>query len=270
MTDETTGVRLESLQAIVAEAGEAILAVYNRDFEVEHKADHTPVTEADMAAHRVIVKRLREFAPAIPVLSEEASHIPYAERRRWRRYWLVDPLDGTREFIKRNDEFTVNIALIEDRETVAGIVYTPVGGRCYYAARGRGAWRVDPGAAPRRIHTRAVAGPVRVAASRSHPSPVLQDFLDRLGEYERIPRGSSLKFCLVAEGAADVYPRFGKTSEWDTAAAQCVVEEAGGRVVDTAGKPLRYNAKAELLNPEFLVFGDPSRDWVGYLSASGA
>ncbi len=256
---------LEAVEPIAREAGRAILAVYETDFDVEQKDDRTPVTQADMAAHRIIIKRLRELEPDIPVLSEESSHIPFEERRRWERYWLVDPLDGTREFIKRNGEFTVNIALISDHEPVLGVVHSPVLDRTYFAASGLGAWRRDGEHEARRISVRAPADPLVVAGSRSHAGEATQGFLDRLGDYELIPMGSSLKFGLVAEGAADLYVRLGKTSEWDTGAAHCVVNEAGGQVTDTAMQPLRYNTKESLLNPEFFVFGKTDRDWSKYL-----
>ncbi len=257
---------LEAVEPLAEEAGRAILDVYKTDFDVEHKDDRTPVTQADMAAHRVIIQSLRELEPDIPVLSEESSHIPFEERRRWSRYWLVDPLDGTREFIKRNGEFTVNIALIADHAPVLGVVHAPVLNRTYFAASGQGAWRRDGGEAPRRIRVRAPGdGPIVVAGSRSHAGEALQAFLDRIGEYELIPMGSSLKFGLVAEGTADLYVRLGKTSEWDTGAAHCVVSEAGGHVTDTAMQPLRYNTKDSLLNPEFFVFGETDTDWSRYL-----
>lgn len=256
---------LKGVEPIAEEAGRAILAVYETDFDVEHKDDRTPVTQADMAAHRIIIERLRELAPDIEVLSEESSHIPFEERRRWDRYWLVDPLDGTREFIKRNGEFTVNIALIDGHESVLGVVYAPVLERAYLAASGAGAWRRDAGGDAERIHVRAPQSPLVVAGSRSHAGEAMQGFLDRVGAHELVPMGSSLKFGLVAEGSADLYVRLGKTSEWDTGAAHCVVSEAGGHVTDTNMKPLRYNTKESLLNPEFFVFGDTDTDWSRFL-----
>lgn len=256
---------LRAAESIAEEAGRAILAVYQTDFDVEHKKDRTPLTQADMAAHRIIVQRLRELEPDIPVLSEESSHVPFEERCRWRHYWLVDPLDGTREFIKRNGEFTVNIALIADHEPVLGVVHSPVLDRTYFAASGQGAWRRDGDADARRIHVRAPADPLVIAGSRSHAGETMQGFLERIGKHELIPMGSSLKFGLVAEGTADLYVRLGKTSEWDTGAAHCVVNEAGGQVTDTAMQPLRYNTKESLLNPEFFVFGETDTDWSKYL-----
>ncbi len=253
---------LDAVRRLAVEAGARILEVYDSDFAVQHKADQSPLTEADMAAHRHILAGLQQLTPDIPVLSEESASVPYAERRQWRRYWLVDPLDGTREFVKRNGEFTVNIALIEDGRPVLGVVQVPVLDIQYYACAGGGAWRQDDAGTPQRLQVRPLdGGPIRVAGSRSHRGDSLQRFLARIGEHELISMGSSLKLCLVAEGRADVYPRLGPTSEWDTAAAQCVVEQAGGQVTDLDLQPLRYNTKDSLLNPHFLVFGDARRDW---------
>lgn len=251
---------------LAKEAGQRIMEVYDTDFDVEQKDDNTPLTAADMAAHNTIVSGLSELTPDIPILSEESAKIPFEERTQWERYWLVDPLDGTREFIKRNGEFTVNIALIENHESVMGVVYTPVTGVTYYAARGSGAYKIAPGNETTAINTRRkTENSTIIAGSRSHRGDSLEAFLKRIGDYEIISMGSSLKSCLVAEGRADIYPRLGPTSEWDTAAAQCVVEEAGGRITKTDMQPLRYNTKDSLLNPYFLVIGDPEFDWGRYL-----
>jgi 3'(2'), 5'-bisphosphate nucleotidase len=251
---------------LAQEAGRAILDIYNRDFQVEQKADESPLTEADLASHHTIVDGLQQLTPDIPVLSEESASLPYETRRRWHRYWLVDPLDGTREFIKRNGEFTVNIALIEDGRPVMGVVHVPVSGVSYTGEADRGAYKHDQHGVRHPIEvTRATQRPIRVAGSRSHAGDSLQRFLDNLGAHDIVSMGSSLKLCLVAEGCADVYPRLGPTSEWDTAAAQAVVEAAGGRVTDTSMQPLRYNQKESLLNPHFLVFGDLDIDWSQYL-----
>lgn len=257
---------LAPVRELAQQAGEKILAIYNTDFDVEAKDDKSPLTAADMAAHETLVAGLRALAPDIPVLSEEGAAIPFEERSGWRVYWLIDPLDGTREFVKRNGEFTVNVALIEDGAPVLGVVHVPVSGVSYAACRGRGAVKHVPGEGDRPIRVRKLGpGPVAVVGSRSHRGDSLNAFLDRLGEYEIVSMGSSLKICLVAEGAADVYPRLGPTSEWDTAAAQCVVEEAGGHLTDLSLQRLKYNSKESLLNPHFLVFGDDSRDWRAYL-----
>lgn len=257
---------LEDIMQLAVEAGHEILRIYETDYAIEHKDDMTPLTEADMAAHHIIDAGLQRLTPQIPILSEESVEIPFAERKQWSCYWLVDPLDGTREFIKRNGEFTVNIALIENGESVLGVVYAPVLKTSYYARRGAGAFRKENGEPATAIHTRRpCASPVLIAGSRSHRGDSLNAYLERLDDYEIISVGSSLKSCMVAEGSADIYPRLGPTSEWDTAAAQCVVEEAGGRLTDTKMQALRYNTKDSLLNPHFFVFGDPDRDWSEYL-----
>jgi 3'(2'), 5'-bisphosphate nucleotidase len=258
---------LDPLAELAQQAGEKILEVYNSDdFSVQEKADNSPLTAADLAAHHAILAGLTGLTPEIPVLSEESASLPYAERAAWQRYWLVDPLDGTREFIKRNGEFTVNIALIEDGVPVLSVVHVPVTGVSYLACRGLGAFRQGTDEERHPIRVRKTGdGPVMVVGSRSHRGDSLIRFLDKLGDHEMVGMGSSLKLCLVAEGVADVYPRLGPTSEWDTAAAQCVVEQAGGFVTDTDLQPLRYNTKDSLLNPYFLVFGDDGRDWSQYL-----
>jgi 3'(2'), 5'-bisphosphate nucleotidase len=257
-----SGQWLDPVCAIARRAAEAILAIYAQDFEVVCKDDDSPVTAADLAAQRVIQEGLRALAPGIPVISEEAAAAPWAERRTWRRYWLVDPLDGTREFVKRNGEFTVNIALVEDHRSVLGVVLAPVTGDLYAAASGEGAWRQRaPGAPRERIATRRADGLLMVTGSRSYGTGRTMALLDRLGEHETFALGSSLKFCVIARGDADIYLRLGATSEWDTAAAQCVLEEAGGAVLDLAGRPFRYNTRDSLINPEFIACGDPSIDW---------
>jgi len=256
---------LEPARALAAEASERILEIYATAFEVAAKDDNSPLTAADLAAHHAITAGLRQLTPDVPILSEESATVPFAERSQWRRYWLVDPLDGTKEFVQRNGQFTVNIALIEDHKPVLGVVQVPVTGLCYFAARGHGAFRQEPGQPPRPIRVKPLrlGEPVRVVGSRSHGGPGLQKFVARLGACELVTIGSSLKFCQVAEGAADVYPRMGPTSEWDTAAAQVIVEVAGGQVVSAGtGKPLRYNTRELLLNPYFIVYGDASRDWL--------
>ena len=257
---------LENVLALAVEAGREILRIYETDYAIEHKEDNTPLTDADMAAHNIIDAGLEKLTPDIPILSEESAKIPYEVRKQWKTYWLVDPLDGTREFIKRNGEFTVNIALIENGESTLGVVYAPVPKTSYFARRAAGAFRMENGEPAKPIKSRKpCASPVMVAGSRSHRGDSLNAYLERLDDYEIISVGSSLKSCMVAEGSADIYPRLGPTSEWDTAAAQCVVEEAGGRLTDTNMQTLRYNTKDSLLNPYFFVFGDTDRDWSSYL-----
>ncbi|WP_040663972.1 3'(2'),5'-bisphosphate nucleotidase CysQ [Nitrococcus mobilis] len=260
MDVEHRGQLAESLIILAEEAGERIMRVYQRDFAVETKTDQSPLTEADRAAHEHILARLQELTPTLPILSEEGGLPDYTSRRDWPLYWLVDPLDGTKEFIKKNGEFTVNIALVKEGQPILGIVHAPVFKTTYIGNRGNGAWRISGGVRTP-IHTRVLPedGPPMLVVSRSHRGEAVDRLLERLPPHETRSVGSSLKFCLVAEGKADLYPRFGPTSEWDTAAAQCVVEAAGGRVTRVDLRPLTYNTKASLLNPDFLVFGDP--DW---------
>jgi 3'(2'), 5'-bisphosphate nucleotidase len=255
---------LDAACEIAREAGRAILEVYGRaDFAVARKSDDSPLTEADEVAHGIISRALEQLDAQLPVLSEESLPADHAARREWKRYWLVDPLDGTKEFVKRNGEFTVNIALVDEQRAVLGAVHAPVLDRMYSGAVALGAWRADGGGAPRPIAVRAeAASPLRVVGSRSHPAPELASYLAGLPPHEITDMGSSLKICLVAEGAADIYPRLGPTSEWDTAAAQAILESAGGRMIDLAGRPLRYNSKDGLLNPHFLAFGDQRRNWL--------
>lgn len=257
---------LEPVIALAKQAGTAIMAVYDKNIAVQRKADDSPLTQADLAAHHIIQVGLGGIDPEISVISEESFATPYNERISWTRYWLVDPLDGTREFIKRNGEFTVNIALIAGHEPVLGVVYAPAFDLLFYAIRGAGAWRQLGTNQPQQIHTRP-CDPTRliVVGSRSHADKRLLQFLASIGPHTFLSMGSSLKTCLVAEGRADIYPRFGLTAEWDTAAAQCVLEEAGGCLIGLNNKPFRYNTKNSLLNPDFFAVGDPSYNWARYL-----
>ncbi|MBU0656987.1 MAG: 3'(2'),5'-bisphosphate nucleotidase CysQ [Gammaproteobacteria bacterium] len=252
--------------AIAREAGEKIMAVYNSaDFSVEHKDDNSPLTAADLASHHHIVAALTALTPQYPVLSEEnASELPFEERSQWQTYWLVDPLDGTKEFIKRNDEFSILIALVHDNVPILGVVHAPVLKTSWFASKGSGAFK-QTGNDTKSISVRESGAPLAVVGSRSHASAGLQAFLKNIGEYELVSMGSILKACMVAEGTADIYPRIGLTSEWDTAAAQIIVEEAGGYFTRTDMQPLRYNTKESLLNPHFFVFGKQYRDWSRYL-----
>lgn len=252
---------------LALQAGEAILEVYATAFDVTHKADESPLTQADLAAHRLLSTALADMQPGYPVLSEESQSVDFSERGAWTTYWLVDPLDGTREFVKRNDEFTVNVALVHRGEPILGVVHAPALGSTYFGYRNGGAWRTRSESATEAIRAAPrVRDPIRVAGSRSHAGDSLQRFLAALGSHELVSMGSSLKLCMVADGSVDVYPRFGPTSEWDTAAAQCIVEQAGGRVTDMQLRTLRYNTGESLINPEFLVFADDSKDWLACLS----
>jgi 3'(2'), 5'-bisphosphate nucleotidase len=256
---------VEPLLELARQAGAATMHVYAQDFEVWHKDDRSPLTAADMASHNLILAGLADLEPELPVLSEESADVPWEVRRAWRRYWLVDPLDGTREFINKNGEFTVNIALVEDGEVALGVVYAPALDELHFGLRDLGAFVCDgPNRVPISVRKPALP-PLNVAASRSHLDLRSSAAVDRMGEVTLLGMGSSLKFCRMAEARLDVYPRFAPTSEWDTAAGQCVLECAGGAVLTLDGQPLRYNTKESLLNPDFLALGDaglPWRDWI--------
>ncbi|WP_289117384.1 3'(2'),5'-bisphosphate nucleotidase CysQ [uncultured Idiomarina sp.] len=242
---------LDDVKQIARDAGAAIMDVYESDdFNVQQKGDDSPLTKADLAAHKVICESLRALETQYPIISEESSDISWEQRKHWCRYWLVDPLDGTKEFIKRNGEFTVNIALIEKGVPVMGVVYAPVLDAMYTGERDQGAFLNDK---PIKVAAEAQAT-LRVVGSRSHPSQDTTDWLDALGKpYEMVPMGSSLKICLVAEGEADIYPRLGPTCEWDTAAAHAVLSAAGGDITTINGDPLLYNQKDDYLNPHFIA-----------------
>ena len=261
----------EAVIALAREAAAKILEVYESEFAVQHKDDRSPLTAADLASHRCILAGLERLAPDIPVLSEESKDLDIAARRQWSRFWLVDPLDGTREFVKRNGEFTVNIALVHLGAPVLGVVQAPVGGQVWHAVRGEHAYRRD-GCQDTVIRVRAPATPpLRVAVSRSHRDAATDAFLARMGAIEEVSQGSSLKFCRIAEGTVDVYPRFGPTCEWDTAAGQCILHAAGGMLLSVAkGKPFRYNRRESLLNGDFIALGDPDLPWLDWVETPPA
>jgi 3'(2'), 5'-bisphosphate nucleotidase len=260
---------LENVIKIAQEAGQEILKIYNTaDFNVDMKADNSPLTQADIASHEHIVARLTALTPDIPILSEESKDISYQERKTWSRFWLVDPLDGTKEFIKRNGEFTVNIALVENGLAILGVVHVPVLDLTYYAAKDVGAFKVQKGQA-QAIKAKGLSSKqISVVASRSHAGPETEAFLANLAKDYQVnlaSKGSALKICMVAEGEANLYPRLGPTMEWDTAAAQCVAEQAGALVTNIQNEPLHYN-KENLLNPFFVI--NTNVDWQSYLLAS--
>jgi 3'(2'), 5'-bisphosphate nucleotidase len=260
---------IDPIVDLAVDAGQAILEVYATDFDVQSKDDESPLTQADLASHRRIVAGLTALTPDIPIISEEDGLPPFAERRQWDRYWLIDPLDGTREFVNRNGEFTVNIALIDSHRPIFGVVHVPVQDKTYIGCEGHGAELRDGGSITAIRVSDFSNHPVRIVGSRSHRGSSLDAFLEKVGESDMVPMGSSLKFCVVAEGRADIYPRLGPTSEWDTAAAQAVVEQAGGRVLELDGKSLSYNAKSEILNPWFIVIGPTDNDWLALLAGDG-
>lgn len=248
-------------------AGARILELFLPEIAITCKADETPLTAADLAANKIIVDRLKEIDSELPVLTEESHEIALDERSTWETYWLVDPLDGTREFIKQNGEFSVNIALIHRNAPILGVVHAPVLDITYWASRGEGAWKQVAEESPRRISVRtAPEKRVTVAVGwTSQLSPELERFLENLGEHSELRMGSALKSCMVAEGRADIYPCLGPTGEWDTGAVQCIVEEAGGRITDTQMQALRYNTRESLLNPDFFTFGNSDHRWSDYL-----
>ncbi len=258
-------VLLPDVKRIAIEAGEKIMVVFNRDFSVEYKKDKSPVTEADLAANTHIIQELKKLAGGFPILTEEEASLAFEERSSWETYWLVDPLDGTKEFINRRDGFTVNIALIHQHHSVLGVIYVPVFDLSYYAYQGYGAFKDSAEQQGKKISVRTLAKIPTLAVSRSHAKGDLQIFIENLGEHEMIQTGSSLKMCYVAEGVADLYPRLWLTSEWDTGAAHCIVNEAGGRLVKTDMSPLLYNTKDSLLNPFFFTIGGNDHDWMQYL-----
>lgn len=265
--------RRELLSGVV-QASERVLEIYSQDFEVETKADDSPLTQADVASHRAITALLARLTPDTPVLSEESDAIPYATRRQWREYWLIDPLDGTKEFVKKNGEFTLNVALVVEGVPVFGIVHAPVLETTWWGDSDAGAFKITA-AGEARIHARPLPtedeanDPWLVVGSRSHGSEAFEAFCMDLPTHERVSMGSSLKLCLVAEGAADLYPRLAPTCEWDTAAAQAVVTAAGGEVLNAETlEPLRCNQQESLLNPFFIVCGQRDARWEQALAKS--
>lgn len=264
----------QALQTLAQEAGEAIMAVrQGLDLEVEHKPDQSPVTAADMAAHRVLLEGLPEILP-VPIISEEALALPLSERQQWSRYWLIDPLDGTKEFIAGNAHFCINIALMDQHKPYLGLVHAPVSGDSYLGSARLGAWKLTANGESVPIHTRAVLPekPLLCLTSQRHGKQAVAGLLQRVKErwsapVQAQPMGSALKVCLLAEGRADIYPRLGPTSEWDTAAPHAILNAAGGTLVGTDFRPLQYNATESLLNPDFYALGDSKFDWSELLSA---
>lgn len=257
---------LPSVIEIARSAGQLILDIYEKkEYEAFTKSDETPVTSADIAAHKLIVEKLTDLTPDIPVLSEEAADISLEKRSQWDRYWLVDPLDGTQEFIARSGDFATIIALIENNKPVMGVVYGPVSGVTYYAYQGKGAWKIPDLNESVRIKTHQHDGPkspIAMAISRRQDINRITSRMSSAWNYDLVPLGSAaLKACLVAEGAVDCYLRLGPTGEWDTAATQCIVEEAGGRILSTQLEPLSYNERDTLENPNFIVLGDENLPW---------
>ena len=242
---------------IAKEAGEAISQIYNSDFDYQIKKDLSPITAADRLSHKIITERLKILTPEIPILSEENCDIPFKVRAQWADYWLVDPLDGTKEFINNNGEFTVNIALIKNNTPILGIIHIPISHETYWGSKNKGSFYLNANDAEVNISvSNNQQNPIRIVASRSHPSDMLNDILEKIIDYEIIKIGSSIKFCHIASGQADCYPRFGPTSEWDTAAGEAIVRYAGGHMVTLNGNLMHYNKKEDYLNPNFIVSSD--------------
>jgi len=245
---------ISSTVEIAKEAGMAITEIYNSDFDYQLKKDLSPITAADNLSHNIITERLKTLTPNIPILSEENCNIPYKIRSQWTQYWLVDPLDGTKEFISKNGEFTVNIALIENNTPIFGVIDIPITNETYWGSKVDGSFCSDANNDIKQINvSEDNQNPIRLVASRSHPSEMLNDLLEKIIDYEIIEVGSSIKFCLIASGQADCYPRFGPTSEWDTAAGEAIVSYASGCVVTARGNSMNYNVKEDYLNPNFIV-----------------
>ena len=247
---------IKKLINISKNAGDTIMDIYETEFDVNFKSDQSPLTKADILSNKIICQSLRKITPDIPILSEESSDIPYNERSKWNQYWLVDPLDGTKEFINKNGEFTTNIAFMKNNRPIFGMIYAPVLDEIYWGSIENGSFMLK-GNKFKDIEQIKVnnksRGSLKIVKSRSHPSEDLNNLMKKLDSYELIEIGSSLKFCLVAKGDADCYPRFGPTSEWDTAAGEAIVLSAGGRVIDLENQPIKYNKGSSFINPSFIV-----------------
>jgi 3'(2'), 5'-bisphosphate nucleotidase len=258
----------EQAIAVAKQASDAIMAIYAGEFSVQHKADQSPLTLADTTAHQIIERGLKLLVPRFPMLSEESPERVFADRLRWKRFWLVDPLDGTKEFVSRNGEFTVNIALIEDGEPVLGIIAAPSQSWVAYASRGNGSFQRDfnanaETATPLKVKSCPVDRRVEIGASRSHYQGEIGALAQALGAHQFTALGSALKFVSLASGAIDLYPRLASSaSEWDIAAGHCIVREAGGEVLGRDGGPLRYNLRADVLVPAFVAIGDQQHNWL--------
>lgn len=255
---------------LVEKVGRKIAQHYENqaDMLVRTKADDSPVTQADIEAHEALVEGLNKISPDVPVLSEEGEHPDFKDRKKWKRYWLVDPIDGTAEFLHKNEEFTVNVALIEKNSPILGVIYNPMTQELYYAEKSRGAFMQDKEGAinPIKVKT-TLSRPLAVAVSRRHGLAPLRAVLEKLSSYQMVKMGSSQKFALVAKGEVDVYPCLGQTAEWDTAAGQTIVEEAGGKVIDLNGDPLVYNKTQSLLNTPFLAISGADYDWLAHFKS---
>ena len=248
---------------ISVDAGEVILNYYNENVDVIYKDDESPLTKADLASHKIITDSIKKITPDIPILSEE-EFIDWKIRKKWKKYWLIDPLDGTKEFIKKNDEFTVNIALIENNRPILGVIYTPALNELFYSIKNFGSYKI---LTKKKLNTlkeakrisinKKKSNKIKIVGSRSHSNPILDKWVNKnFNEFDILQKGSSLKFCLIAEGSADIYPRFGPTSEWDIAAGHIILEEAGGKLKSIDNKEILYNEKENILNPNFFAYSN--------------
>lgn len=251
---------VEKVCQISIEAGKKITEIYQQDFDVITKTDDSPLTTADLASDKYITTALEKLTPNIPILSEESAKLPFSERSQWETYWLIDPLDGTKSFVQKTGEFCTCIALIHQHKPILGVIHGPIVNKTYYASQDNGAFVEGE-----KIQVRDLPAEPTVCASRLHASRGLEGYLEKIGTCQLLSMSSALKVCLIAEGKVDLYPRLGLTSEWDTAAAQCILEQAGGQLTTTDMQPMRYNTKDSLLNPHFFAFGKNSKDWSAFL-----
>ena len=261
---------LNDVVSLAKQAGKQVLKIYQSNFTVEYKTDKSPITVADLASHACICQGLSQLIPDLPIISEESVAASFQKRRCWEKYWLIDPLDGTKEFLEKNGEFTINIALIEQHKPSLGVVFVPSANICYFARKGQGAYKQIGQAQPKVILSRVweEGQPITAVISRRHGMEELKNFLTQFSRLNLLHCGSALKFCWVAEGLADMYPRFSPTFEWDTAAGQCILNEAGGMVIDNTGQELQYNRSSSLQITDFLAIADRRHHWLGYLKSS--
>ena len=254
---------LLKISNISVEAGRIILDYYNKNLNITFKADESPLTQADLASNKLITDTIKKITPNIPILSEE-EFIEWDVRKEWKKYWLIDPLDGTKEFIKKNGEFTVNIALIENNRPTLGVIYAPVSNELYFAKKNFGSFKILTSTQLNTLdNAKKISikinktNKVKIIGSRSHSNPILQKWVSKnFNDFQILQKGSSLKFCLIAEGFADIYPRFGPTSEWDIAAGHIILEEAGGKLKSIDNKEILYNEKENILNPDFFAYNN--------------
>ena len=260
---------LNDIISLVKQAGSQVLKIYHSDFSVEYKNDESPITVADLASHECICQGLRHITPDLPIISEESDPVSFQKRRLWEKYWLVDPLDGTKEFLEKNGEFTINIALVEQHKPSLGVIFVPSMNICYFAQQGIGAYKQVGETQPEIMLSRVwkEGQPITAAISRRHGVIELKNFLAQFSCLNLLYGGSALKFCWLAEGLADIYPRFSPTFEWDTAAGQCILNEAGGLIIDNIGQELQYNASSSLQIAKFLAVADKRHQWLHYLKS---